>query len=209
MDGNKVGETATRVPHATLIPTSHTFTDGADDNIVASAFEPNNRSSISTYGDTGDETTLLSDGLIVHSEQYRFSNNEKTIGVAATGAIVGTLLLGPAVGVLAAGAAVYASTRDDSVGEAAKSVGDVACQTYSKLSRLAQHYHVKENATAAFHTTAGRLREINDEYKVAERAAATGWVVVTYSASIVSQGVAAGVREIVRMSNSSTSSTRH
>ncbi len=55
------------------------------------------------------------------------SNEKKSMtvigGAAVAAGVAGSLLLGPLVGLAAAGAAAYATTRDDNVGEAARATG--------------------------------------------------------------------------------------
>jgi hypothetical protein len=49
--------------------------------------------------------------------------SKAALGAAAAGAVLGTLLMGPITGVVVAGAALYASTRDDKIGDAARGTG--------------------------------------------------------------------------------------
>ena len=49
-------------------------------------------------------------------------SNRAALGVAAAAAVAGTLIIGPVSGVCVAGAALYATTREDEVGQLARQV---------------------------------------------------------------------------------------
>jgi hypothetical protein len=49
-------------------------------------------------------------------------SNRAAIGAAAAAAVAGTLIIGPVTGVCVAGAALYATTREDEVGQIARKV---------------------------------------------------------------------------------------
>lgn len=166
---------------------------------------------VSTTSDT--ETTV--------GQPMTYTSNERSIGAAAVGAVIGTILLGPVVGVVVAGAAVYASTRDDRVGEAARSVGGVAYSAINATTELAEKYHVKEKLAAAGTATANKLSEINQEYKVTDKVKEAGSSVAKQAAeldtkygisnkasNLFAQGVSAGFRAAASASSSSSASAR-
>ena len=105
----------------------------------------------------------------VVSAKKEYSTATKTIGAAATGAVIGTLLVGPVVGIVVAGAAVYATTRDDQVGDVARNVGSYAASAFDKGAELAKQYQIPEKLNAAASATKSKLMEINEEYKVTEK----------------------------------------
>jgi hypothetical protein len=90
------------------------------------------------------------------------------VGAAAVGAVIGTLLLGPITGVVVAGAAIYASTRNDKIGETTRATGSAAVSLYDKTVQAAEKYHVKEKVSAATEATMKKANEINDQYKVTD-----------------------------------------
>lgn len=103
------------------------------------------------------------------AEQDGVSSNKAAIGVAAVGAVVGCLLVGPITGVVVGGAALYATTRDDNVGNAARSTGGAAVTVYRKTMEAAEKYHVKEKVVAASTATYEKAKDINEEYKVTDK----------------------------------------
>lgn len=92
-----------------------------------------------------------------------------SLGAAAVGAVIGCLLIGPITGVVVGGAALYASTRNDDVGKAARAAGGVAVQAASKTAEVAEKYHIKEKVVAAGTATYNKAKEINNEYKLTDK----------------------------------------
>lgn len=74
------------------------------------------------------------------------------------------------VGVIAAGAAVYATTRNDQIGEAARATGSAAISGYNYSSYLCTKYKVMDKIKSAGEATAAKLAEVNEEYKITDRA---------------------------------------
>lgn len=163
------------------------------------------------------------DGAVITTttETSTFTTNQRAIGAAATGAIVGTLLVGPLVGVVVAGAAVYATTRDDQFGDAARGMGGLACQAYEKGTELATKYQVKDKLQAAGSATVSKLKEINDEYKVTDKVQEVGgklakqageldekYGITSKASGLLVAGVSAGAREFLRASSSSSSNRK-
>ena len=110
--------------------------------------------------------------------QPKSSTSKAALGAAAAGAVLGTILIGPITGIVVAGAALYASTRDDSIGEAARGTGHATVTAYERTMEAAEKYQVKEKVTAATSATYHKMQEINEEYKVTEKVqAATADVV--------------------------------
>jgi hypothetical protein len=107
---------------------------------------------------TADQLPESAPSSVSHPRQ--FSNNQKAIGATAGGAIIGTLIAGPIVGIILGGAALYATTRDDKVGESARGFGTAAMAAYERACELAQEHKVGERVSAAASATANRLNEI-------------------------------------------------
>lgn len=91
-------------------------------------------------------------------------------GVAAV--CVGTLIIGPVTGLACAGAAVYATTRGDAIGDAARAVGVASLAAYSKASEVNTKYGIFDRLKEAASKTAAKASEINAEYHLSDRAAA-------------------------------------
>jgi hypothetical protein len=160
------------------------------------------------------------DSVQVMSQQHSYSNTQQTIGVAAASAIVGTLLVGPIVGVVVAGVAVYASTRDDQIGDVARGVGGAAMSAFDKGNELATRYHVKEKFAAATSATMSKLKEIDNEHHVVDKAKEgankllvgakdfdTKYGISTKASGLVVSGISAGANEFLRATSRSGSST--
>jgi hypothetical protein len=100
-------------------------------------------------------------------------------GAAAVGAGVAALATGSlfVAPILGAGALVYATTRDDGIGEAARASGDAAVVGYGKARELNEQYHLDERARVAAQQGAQaansayiRAREFNEQYHLDEKA---------------------------------------
>ena len=129
--------------------------------VVPEGYKPGDKLRVSVSHSSGE-------AQIVYTKQEH-SAASKAVGAAATGAVIGTLLVGPVVGIVVAGVAVYATTREDRIGEVARNVGSLAVSAFDKGTDLAKQYHLPEKLAAAAHATKSKLVEINDEYKVTEK----------------------------------------
>ena len=129
--------------------------------VVPEGYKAGDRLRVSVSHSSGEAQIL--------SAKKEYTSATKAIGAAATGAVIGTLLVGPVVGIVVAGAAVYATTREDQIGDAARNVGTYAVSAFDKGTELAKQYHVPEKINAAASATKSKLMEINVEYKVTER----------------------------------------
>ena len=85
-----------------------------------------------------------------------------------------TIVIGPVVGLLAAGAAVYATTRTDNIGDTSRAVGSATISAYNYTSRLCTKYEVLKKLKSAGEVTASKLVEVNNEYKLTEKAQVVG-----------------------------------
>ena len=66
----------------------------------------------------------------------QMSEAKKTLGAAGVALTAGVLMSGPVVGAILAGGAVYASTRNDKVGETTKAVGEATIRAIDKGREL-------------------------------------------------------------------------
>jgi len=96
----------------------------------------------------------------------------KAAGAAAAAAVVGTLVVGPCIGLVCAGAAVYASSRSDKVGEATLAVGGAAIQGFNKVKDTAEKYGVFEKAKQIGGATLEKAKQIDAELKLTDKASA-------------------------------------
>lgn len=84
--------------------------------------------------------------------------------------ITGTLVLGPVVGVIAAGGAVYATTRNDDIGAASRAVGSAAMSAFNYTSALCTKHKVYDKLKSAGEATVAKLAEVNEEFKLTDKA---------------------------------------
>lgn len=91
-------------------------------------------------------------------------------GVAAV--VVGTLVVGPVTGIACAGAAVYATTRDDAIGDAARALGSASIAAYGKAKEIDAKYGIWDKVKDAASKTASKAAEINAEYHLTDKASA-------------------------------------
>ena len=116
------------------------------------------------------------------------SNEKKSMtvigGAAAAAGIAGSLLLGPLVGLAAAGAAAYATTRDDNIGEAARATGSATATAGgiayeqakivgSKLKEFDQQHDVSGKASRAIASAATSLENAMKSSSSSSSTAAT------------------------------------
>jgi len=92
---------------------------------------------------------------------------------------VGTLLIGPITGVVVAGVALYATTRQDKIGEPAVRVGGVAAAGYDSTKAAAEKHDVYNRVKAAGAATAKKAGEIDEQYKVSKNVKAATTATVT------------------------------
>ena len=122
-----------------------------------------------------DNNVTSHSSTTVHDNAYTNTSERSTraaIGAAAAAAVVGVILIGPVTGVIVAGAAIYATTREDSIGDAARKSGVVACSAYDFGMQKAKEHNVFERLKDASAATYRKAQEINDEHKITETAAA-------------------------------------
>jgi hypothetical protein len=143
----------------------------------------------------------------------------RAMGAAGFAAVVGTLVIGPVAGVALAGAAVYATTRSDGVGEASRAVGEATLTTVDKAKEIGRKYGIFDKLKSAGNATAAKLAEVNAEYKITDKAAAAGSAAVAQArqldakyeisstaATAVTKGITLGAKEITKLAASGSGS---
>ena len=110
----------------------------------------------------------VTQGQPVEPAKKPMSRTKAGLGAAALGAVVGTLLIGPITGVVVAGVALYATTRNDRVGAAAIRVGGAAASGYDSTKAAAEKHDVYNRMKSAGAATAKRAGEIDQQYKISE-----------------------------------------
>lgn len=109
------------------------------------------------------------DGAIQPAQKKEISKTRAGLGAAAVGATVGFLLVGPITGVVVAGVALYATTRNDQIGAAAVGVGGVAVKGYDKTKEFAEKHDVYNRMKAAGAGTAKKVGEIDQQYGISKK----------------------------------------
>lgn len=165
-----------------------------------------------------------SSGATVESipqEKLPHSSNRKAIGATAAAAVIGTLLVGPITGVCVAGVALYATTRSDNVGDAARSAGGAVCSAYDTGAEMSSRYQIPQKIKAAGMATVTKMQEIDSEYKLTEKATVAGkemakqakeldskYAITATASSALAQGMALGTRELLKLASSATASNQ-
>jgi hypothetical protein len=141
--------------------------DGRVFNIVIpNGTQPGQTLTVEILENEGGSQVIVAEDTVATSSAHE--TNKAALGAAAVGAVIGTLLIGPITGVVVAGAALYASTRSDKIGDATRSTGSAAVSVYGKTVEAAEKYHVREKVGAATEATMKKAHEINEQYKVTE-----------------------------------------
>ena len=97
-------------------------------------------------------------------------SSRAAVGIAAAAAVTGLILVGPLAGVAVAGAALYATTREDSIGDAARQGGAVACTAFDFGMMKAKEHNVFERLKDAGHATYQKAVEVNNDLRITEQA---------------------------------------
>lgn len=119
---------------------------------------------------TSPPSSLETEGADSNANRPPPNDIHKAAGAAAAAAVVGTLVIGPITGIIAAGAAVYASSRNDKVGEATLAVGGAAITGFNKVKDTAEKYGVFEKAKQIGGATLEKAKQIDNELKLTDKA---------------------------------------
>lgn len=118
--------------------------------------------------------------VISHDEitEESTSQQQQTWCAGIAGGVVGALVAGPAVGLVAGGAAAYYSQRDGAAGDITRAMGEVAQTTGAKAKELNEKHHLVDKTKEAADSAWRNLQEINEKHHVTEKskvAAASVW----------------------------------
>jgi hypothetical protein len=91
-------------------------------------------------------------------------------GAAVAGGVVGLALVGPLAGLVAAGAAAYAATRSDEVGQVAQATGKATVAIGDKAAALDREHHISEKAKKAAADAAKAAQDFNEKHDVTGKA---------------------------------------
>ena len=129
------------------------------------------------------EPMLPEASVISHDmEESTATNNDEasqeTWCAGIAGGVVGTLIAGPVVGLVAGGAAAYYSQRDGAAGDITRAMGEVAQTTGAKAKELNEKHNLIDKSKEAADAAWKKVKEINQKHHVADRskvAAASVW----------------------------------
>ena len=90
-------------------------------------------------------------------------------GAAAVGGVAAAALVGGVVlPVAAAGAAGYAATRSDGIGDAARATGNAAVSTAAKAKEYEQEHQVGAKIKTIGEGAVAKAKEVNEKYHVVD-----------------------------------------
>mmetsp|Transcript_17968 Transcript_17968/g.41938 ORF Transcript_17968/g.41938 Transcript_17968/m.41938 type:complete len:280 (+) Transcript_17968:64-903(+) len=135
---------------------------------------------------------------------------KKIAAVAGLGAAAGFIVLGGILGgafavAAGGGAAAYAATRQDGIGNAARKAGEVTLDGVDKAADLNREHKITEKLAEAGRNAMDRAKEMNEKYKITEKAKAGMDAAVTKVQEVeakhhvtdkVAAGFASGVEKI-------------
>jgi hypothetical protein len=140
---------------------AHIFTGCIGGQIINVVVDDNVISEGSTsVNDTSDQRIVATDP----------KSNRAALGAAAAVAVAGVILIGPITGIVVAGAALYATTRDDNIGDAARKGGAAACSAYDFGMQKAREHNVFSRLQDAAAITMKKAKEVNEELKITDTA---------------------------------------
>jgi hypothetical protein len=96
---------------------------------------------------------------------------EKTRMAAAgvAGAVVGSLLLGPFLGVIAGFGSAYATQKPGAAGDIARALGEVALVTRDKAREIDQQHHLVSKSKRAIADVWERTKELDRQHRILDR----------------------------------------
>ena len=115
-----------------------------------------------------DDYTTNCSTTMGHSESLQPTENRSNraaMGAAAAAAVTGLILIGPVTGIVIAGVALYATTREDSIGDAVRSGGAAACSAFDFGMKKAKDHNIIERLKDAGTATYKKAIAISDEVK--------------------------------------------
>lgn len=95
---------------------------------------------------TGEEEIMMVDAdpayIDDHHEEEPVGTRRQVGGAAVAGGIAGLVLLGPVIGLVAAGGAAAVATSRGKAGQVARASGDVVSDAGSRLKQFDEKHHV-------------------------------------------------------------------
>lgn len=121
------------------------------------------------------------DSIVIkdNSSPKEVTKVQASVGASAAALVVGTILIGPMVGLAVAGATLYATTRSDDVGTATRAVGTSIVTAYDKGMEQGKKSGFFDKMKDMGSKSVAKAKEINNEYKLTDKAssAATNSIV--------------------------------
>eukprot|EP01041_Mallomonas_annulata_P000788 gene788-1527_t len=165
----------------------------------------------------GDHINVVIPSIDVTTEENVSSQTPTTmtsssiaLGAAAAGGILATLVVGPVTGIIVAGVALYATTRNDAVGDVARATGAATNVVYDKAVQAEKKYSITDRLMSAGSATIKKAKEIDNEYKIADKTKSALSQIATQAKEIdekyeitskASKAVASGINAVTKTSS--------
>jgi hypothetical protein len=110
------------------------------------------------------------------AKEESMSSHKWAAGVA--GGVVGTLLGGPLLGVVAGGAAAYYTEQEGAAGDISRALGEVATTTGAKVKELNEKHHLLEKSKQVADEAWDKVKDFEVQHHLSEkskRAAKEAW----------------------------------
>uniref|UniRef100_A0A7S2UVH0 Uncharacterized protein n=1 Tax=Fibrocapsa japonica TaxID=94617 RepID=A0A7S2UVH0_9STRA len=92
-------------------------------------------------------------------------------GAAAVGAVAGAAVAGPLLGVVGAGAAAVAATRQDETGQVARAAGNMGCALYEKAKELDKEHKITNMVSAEAGKAWREVQQFDKDNNISGKAA--------------------------------------
>lgn len=138
--------------------------------MTLAAENPETTQKVAQYGVAGVEAVKRGDtsGSGSVAGGAKVMAGAAVVGGVAVGAAAGSV----ALGVVGAGAAAYAATRNDQIGDAARATGQAAVAAGKKADEINKEHKITDKIGAAAKTTYSKAKELDEKHGITTKAAA-------------------------------------
>jgi len=148
--------------------------------ISLDSLEPISVSAVSIDDDDSlrRQASVMSGGSDSSEAVAPITAEDRIIYSAVAGGVVGALVAGPIVGLVAGGAAAYYSQCDGAAGDVSRAMGEVAQTTSAKAKELNEKHQLADKSKEAADSAWRKIQEISKKHHVAEKSQAaveTAW----------------------------------
>lgn len=128
---------------------------------------------------TIDEDPLADDGFSIVSHEDTCPpapkageenlEKSKTLFAGLTGGVVGTLVGGPFVGVIAGGASAYYSRQEGAAGDVSRAIGELGAASCVKARELNEKHNLMHKSRKAACSLVKKAKELNNKHDLLDR----------------------------------------